>query len=142
MMDKNLFVYVSSLLKACSFTVFCQKKCHTYKKKTQRKERKKGVNAMNGKNDTSGPGSLSFLSKSSMYYITLTLHNPINQVNIISTNSFSWASSFTSLTTWCTNDLRRLQLVRINNLDTEFSCSSFQFVKRKEIMLFSFEFRN
>ena len=57
-----------------------------------------------------GAGSVSFLSRSSMYYITLTLQNPINLLNVVSTNSCSWASNFTSLTTWCRNELRRLKL--------------------------------
>ena len=62
-----------------------------------------------GWTDISGPGPVSFLSRSSMYYITLTLHNPINLLSVVNTNSFSWASNFTSLTTWCTNELRRLE---------------------------------
>ena len=36
-----------------------------------------------------GRGFVSFLSESSMYYITQTLHNPINLLNVVSTNSFS-----------------------------------------------------
>ena len=34
--------------------------------------------------DISGPGPVSFLFRSSMYYITLTLHNPINLLNVVS----------------------------------------------------------
>ena len=52
-----------------------------------------------GWTDISGPGPVSFSSRSSMYYITLILHKPINLLNVVSTNSF------TSLTTWCTNEL-------------------------------------
>ena len=65
-----------------------------------------------GWTDFSGPGPVSFLSRISMYYITLTLHNPINLLNVVSTNSFSWTSHFTSLTTWCTNELRWLELAQ------------------------------
>ena len=39
--------------------------------------------------DNSGPGPVSFLSRSSMDYITLTLNNPIKLLNVVSTNSFS-----------------------------------------------------
>ena len=99
------------------------------KKKKERKKRKERVTP--GWTDISGPGSVNFLSRSSMCYITLTLHNPINLLNVASTNSFSRVSTFISLTTWCTNDLRRLQFARINNSDTKFICSSFPFVKRK-----------
>ena len=42
-----------------------------------------------GWTDISGPGPVSFLSRSSMYYIMLTLHNPINPLNVVNTNSFS-----------------------------------------------------
>ena len=42
-----------------------------------------------GWTDVLGPVLVSFLSRSSMYYITLTLHNPINLLNVVSTNSFS-----------------------------------------------------
>ena len=42
-----------------------------------------------GWTDISGPGPVSLLSRSSMYYIMLTLHNPIKPLNIVSTNSFS-----------------------------------------------------
>ena len=110
MMEENLFVYVE---------------CSSVKEK---KKKKKKVTP--GWTDISGPGSVSFLSRSSMYYIMLTLHNSIKPLNIVSTNSFSWGTNFTSTTTWCTNDLRRLQLARINNSKT-IHCSPFPFVKRK-----------
>ena len=42
-----------------------------------------------GWTDISGPGPVKFLSISSMYYIKLTLHNPINLLNVVSTDSFS-----------------------------------------------------
>ena len=42
-----------------------------------------------GWTDISGPGPASFLSRSSMCYIMLTLHNPINPLNVVSANSFS-----------------------------------------------------
>ena len=41
-----------------------------------------------GWTEISGPGPVIFLSRSSMYYIILTLHNPIKPLNIVSTNSF------------------------------------------------------
>ena len=65
-----------------------------------------------GWTDITGPGPVSFLSRISMYYIILTLHSPINLLNVVSTNSFSWTSYFTSLTTWCTNELRQLELAQ------------------------------
>ena len=98
----RLFVNVVPC-KTCSFTVFCQEKC-------PKKKDKKRVTP--GWTDVSGPGRVSFLSRSSMYYITLTLFNLINLLNVVSTNNFSWASNFTSLTTWCTNELRRLELAQ------------------------------
>ena len=36
----------------------------------------------------SGPGPVSFLSRSSMYYIMLTLRNPIKPLNIVSKTVF------------------------------------------------------
>ena len=90
------------LCKACSFTVFCQKKCH--------KKRKK-------ESDTWMDCYL--MSRSCQFFIQkfhadirLILHNLIKPLNIVSTNSFSWGPNFTS--TWDKNDLRRLQLSRIN----------------------------
>ena len=41
-----------------------------------------------GWTDISDLGPVSFLSRSSMYYIKLTLHNPIKLLNVVSTNSF------------------------------------------------------
>ena len=41
-----------------------------------------------GWTDISGPGPVSFLSRSSMYYIMLTLHNPIKPLNIVSKTVF------------------------------------------------------
>ena len=67
------------LCKACSFTVFCQKKMSQKKKK--RKEKKETPRWT----DISGPGPVNCLSRSSMYYIMLTLHNPIKPLNIVST---------------------------------------------------------
>ena len=59
-----------------------------------------------GGTDISGLGLVSYFSRSSMHYTTLTLHNLINLLNVVSTNSFSRPSNFTSLTKWCTNELR------------------------------------
>ena len=51
-------------------------------KKRKEKERKKETP---GWTDISGPAPVSFLSRSSMYYIMLTLHNPIKPLNIVRT---------------------------------------------------------
>ena len=83
MIEENLFVYVegSSVKHAASwFSV--TKKCH-------KKKEKQRMKVTPGWTDISGPGPVSFLSRSSMYYIMLTLRNPINLLNIVSTNSFS-----------------------------------------------------
>ena len=77
---------------------------------TKKNKEKKRVTPRS--NDISSPGPVSFLSRNFMYYITITLHNPINMLNVVSANSFSWASNFISLTTWCTNELRRLELAQ------------------------------
>ena len=128
----------SALCKACSFTVFCQKKCH--------KKKKKKVTP--GWTDISDPGPVSFLSRSSMYYITLTLQNPIKPLNIFSTNSFPGGPNFASATTWCTDDLRRLQLARINDLrrlkSARINNSLFSLLICQEEInrLFLFEFTN
>ena len=76
----------------------------------QKKKKKKLKRVTPGWTDISSPGPVSFLSRSSMYYIMLTIHNPINPLNVVSTNSFSGASNSASPTTWCTNNLRGLQL--------------------------------
>ena len=65
-------------------------------KMSQKKKRKPGWT------DISGPGPVSFLSRSSMYYIMLTLHNPIKPLNIVSTNSFPWGPNYASSATSCT----------------------------------------
>ena len=62
---------------------FSGRKNVTKKKKTKNKKR-----VTPGWTDISGPGPISFLSRSSMYYITLTLHNPINLLNVVSTQFF------------------------------------------------------
>ena len=41
-----------------------------------------------GWTDISGPGPVSFLSRSSIHYIMLTLHYPI-KLNVVSTNRFT-----------------------------------------------------
>ena len=85
MMEENLFVNVVSC-KACSFTVFRQKKCHTHiytHTRTHTKNRKRVTPEWTDILD--GRGFVSFLSESSMYYITQTLHNPINLLNVVST---------------------------------------------------------
>ena len=81
MMEENLFVNVKwSPVKhpTSQFSV--------RKNVTKKKDRKK---LKPGWTDISGPGPVCFLSRSSMYYIVLTLHSPINPLNVVSTNSFS-----------------------------------------------------
>ena len=51
-------------------------------KMSQKKDKKR---VTPGWNKISGPGPVSFLSRNSMYYITLTLHNPMNLLNAVST---------------------------------------------------------
>ena len=85
-MEGNLFVIVeySPVMHAASrFSV---------KKNVTRKKRKE-------KSDTwmdwyLRSRSCQFFTRSSMYYTMLTLHNPIKPLNVVSTNSFSWATNF------------------------------------------------
>ena len=82
MIEENLFVYVecSSVKHAASwFSV----------RKNVTKKEKKRMKMTPGWTDISGPGPVSFLSRSSMHYIMLTQHNPIKPLNIVSRNSFS-----------------------------------------------------
>ena len=85
MIEENLCLCKVLLCKACSFTVFCQKKCH----KKRKKKEKKRIKVTSEWTDISGPGPVSFLSRSSMYYIMMTRHNPIKPLNIVSIKSFS-----------------------------------------------------
>ena len=63
MIDKDQLVNVVVSCKACSSTDFFQKKCQ-----------KRGRNRVTpGWTDISGPGPVSFSSKSSMSYIMLTI---------------------------------------------------------------------
>ena len=103
-MEENLFVnveYFPTKHAASRFSV--------RKNVTKKKDRKR---VTLGWIDISGPGTVSFLSRSFMYYIMLTLHDPINPQNVVSTSTFSWASNFASLNTWCTNEMRRLELTQ------------------------------
>ena len=82
---------------AYSFMDFCQKKmshkkkCHKKKKKERKKRTKKRKKTTVTPRwiDISGPSPAKFLSKSSMYYVTMILHNPVNMLNVVSTNTFS-----------------------------------------------------
>ena len=64
-----------------------------------------------------GPGPASFLTRGSIYHRMLILCNSIKPLslaqplNVISTNSFSWASNFISTKWW------RLHLAQINNFN-------------------------
>ena len=80
-MEGNLFVNVEYSPVKHAASRFYVRKNVTQKKKTKR--------VTPGWTDISGPGPVSFLSRSSMYYIMLTLHNPINPLNVVSTNCFS-----------------------------------------------------
>ena len=60
--------------------------------KMSQKKYKKRVTP--GWTDISGPGPISFLFRNSVYYMMLTIHNPINLLNVVITNIFSWASKF------------------------------------------------
>ena len=84
MMEENLFVYVE-----CSSVKHVASRFSVRKNVTKKKKKKERKKVTPGWTDISGPGPVSFLSRSSMYYITLTLHNPINLLNVVSTNSFS-----------------------------------------------------
>ena len=79
-MERNLFVNVEQSPVKHATSRFSVRKNVT-------KKNKEGVTP--GWTDISGPGPNSFLSRRSMHYITLTLHNPINLLNVVSTNSFS-----------------------------------------------------
>ena len=82
MMEENLFVYVE-----CSSVKYVASRFSVRKNVTKKRKERKKVTP--GWTDISGPGPVSFLSRSSMYYIMLTLHNPIKPLNIVSTNSFT-----------------------------------------------------
>ena len=77
MVEENLFLYVE-----------CSSVKHVASPFSVRKNVTHTQKVTPGWTDISGPGLVSFLSRSSMYYIMLTLHNPIKPLNIVSTNSF------------------------------------------------------
>ena len=118
MMEENMFVYIECSPVKQAASRFSVRKNVTQKNSTGRKRKEKKETP--GWTDISGPDPVSFLSWSSMYCIMLTLRNPIKPLNIAGTNSFSWGPNFTSTTTCCTSDLRRLQLARINNSKAKF----------------------
>ena len=121
-MKENLWVYVEcSSVKYAASRFSVRKKCH------KKKEKKVSDTWMDWYLRSR---SRQFFIQKFHADIMLTLHNPTKPLNIVSTNSFSWGSNFTSTTTWRTNDLRWLQLARINNSKTV-HCSSFSFVKSK-----------
>ena len=77
MMEENLFVYVecSSLKHAASWFSFRKNVTKKRKERKNEKEKeKKRKRVTPGWTDISGPGPASFLSRSSMYYIMLTLY--------------------------------------------------------------------
>ena len=90
MMEENLFVYVEcSSVKHVALRFSVRKMSQKKSKKKKTKEKKERKKVTPGWTDISGLGSVSFLSRSSMCYIMLTLHNSIKPPNIVSTNSFS-----------------------------------------------------
>ena len=72
MMEENLFVYLE-----------CSSVKHLTSRFPVRKNVSKKKKVTPGWTDISGPGSVSFLSRSSMYYIMLTLHNSIKPLKTI-----------------------------------------------------------
>ena len=91
MMEENMFVYVE-----CCSVKHVASRFYVRKNVTKKRKEKKEVTP--GWTDISCPGPVSFLSRSSMYYIMVTLHNPIKPLNIVSTNSFPWGPNFASTT--------------------------------------------
>ena len=81
-MEENLFLNVEH-----SPVKYAASRLSVRKNVTHTKKDRKRVAP--GWTDISGPVPGSFLSRSSMYYIMLTLHNPISPLNAVSTNSFS-----------------------------------------------------
>ena len=77
MMEENLFVNVEQCPVKHAASRFLSEKNVT------KKDRKR---VKPGWIDISGSGPVSFLSRSPMYYIMLTLHNPINRLNVVSKN--------------------------------------------------------
>ena len=84
MMEENLFVDVEHSPVKHAASRFSVRK-NVKKKQTKKKKDKKRMTP--GWTDVSGPGPVIFLSRSSMYYMMLSLHNPITQLNVVSTNS-------------------------------------------------------
>ena len=80
-MEENLFVSVEQ------FPVKHAAPRFSVRKNIAKKKDKKRVAP--GWTDISGPDPVNFLSRSSMYYITLTLHNLANLLKLVSTNNFS-----------------------------------------------------
>ena len=68
--------------------------CFLSEKISEKKKKKDKNRVTPGWSNMSGPGPVSFLSRSSMYYMMLTLHNPVNPQNVVSTNSLSWSTNF------------------------------------------------
>ena len=79
-----MFIYVECSVKHAALRFSVRKMSHTKKEKNKCKKKKR-KKVTPGWTDISGPGPVSFLSRSSMYYITLTLHNPIKPLNILRT---------------------------------------------------------
>ena len=82
MIEENLFANVEYFPVKHAASRFSVRKNVTKKNKDKKR-------VTPGWSDNSGPGPVSFLSRSSMDYITLTLNNPIKLLIVVSTNSFS-----------------------------------------------------
>ena len=88
--SENLFVYVECSSVKDAASRFSIRINVTKKRKKERKNEKKQTKRVTpGWTDISSPCPVSFLSRSSMYYIMLTLHNLIKPLNTVSTNNFS-----------------------------------------------------
>ena len=111
---QNLFVYVEcSSVKYGASLFFVRKNFERKGKKEWNTKKKWHLDGLISQVQVLS----AFLFRSSMYYIMLTLHNPIKPLNIVSTISFSWGPNFTSTTALCANDLRQLQLAPITTWD-------------------------
>ena len=85
----SMFVHVErSSIKHLTSRFSVRKNLKKKKKKKKKKEKEKRKRVTSRWTDISGPGPVSSLSRSSMYYIMLTLFNSIKLLNVVSTNSF------------------------------------------------------
>ena len=93
--------------KACSFTVFCQKKI--LKKKRERKKEREWIRDELISQVQVPSVFYSEIPCTTVCWFFVALKNPLNVIN---TNSFSWESNFTSPTTTCRNLLVERKWIR------------------------------